>query len=77
MLNLNIDKHFFLLFKKGCDGSLLLNGPEKSAVPNQSVRGYNVIDSCKASLEQKCPKIVSCTDILVIATRVSVYLVSV
>jgi len=58
----------------GCDGSLLLDGPEKKGVNNLSVRGYNVIDACKARLEQKCPGVVSCTDILVVATRVAVSL---
>ncbi|KAL9247313.1 hypothetical protein vseg_020757 [Gypsophila vaccaria] len=58
----------------GCDASIMLDGAEKSAVPNQSVRGYNVIDACKTRLEQLCPGIVSCTDIMVIATRVSVFL---
>jgi len=58
----------------GCDGSLLLEGPEKKGPNNLSVRGYNVIDACKTRLEQRCPGVVSCTDILVIATRVSVYL---
>ncbi|XP_074266415.1 peroxidase 57-like [Silene latifolia] len=58
----------------GCDASLLLDGPEKSQDNNLSVRGYNIIDACKSALEKVCPKLVSCTDILVIATRYSVYL---
>lgn len=63
-------------FVRGCDASILLDGTntEKTAGPNGSVRGYDLIDSCKLALEQKCPGVVSCADIIVIATRVSVYL---
>jgi len=64
--------------KKGCDASILLDGSdtEKTAGPNGSVRGYNLVDSCKNTLEKNCPGVVSCADIIVIATRVSVFLVS-
>ncbi|KAL8153870.1 hypothetical protein V2J09_011630 [Rumex salicifolius] len=58
----------------GCDASLLLDGrsSEKTAPPNGSVRGYEVIDAVKAALERVCPGVVSCADIIAIATRVSV-----
>lgn len=61
--------------EKGCDASILLDGTtsEKTAGANGSVRDYELIDACKVALEQKCPKLVSCADIIVIATRVAVF----
>ncbi|KAJ8764482.1 hypothetical protein K2173_006222 [Erythroxylum novogranatense] len=68
--------HFHDCFVNGCDGSLLLDGGEKNAIPNRnSARGFEVIDSIKASLEKACPGTVSCTDILTLAAREAVYLV--
>lgn len=63
---------------KGCDASILLDGSssEKTAVPNLSVRGYEVIDTVKAAVEAKCPGLVSCADIIVMATRDAVAAVS-
>ncbi|RVW86723.1 Peroxidase 57 [Vitis vinifera] len=44
-------------FVKGCDASILLDGSssEKTAPPNLSVRGYDVIDLVKAAIEKMCP----------------------
>ena len=64
---------FFNLYQ-GCDASILIdptknNSSEKVAGPNQTVRGYNVIDKAKKSLEAACPLTVSCADIITLATR--------
>ncbi|KAJ3689604.1 hypothetical protein LUZ61_018768 [Rhynchospora tenuis] len=75
---------------KQCDASLLLAGPgsEQTAVPNFTVKGYDLIDAIKAALEpvaellfwlrhwleQECPGVVSCSDIIAAATRDAVVL---
>ncbi|XP_072963671.1 peroxidase 57-like [Typha angustifolia] len=58
-------------FVKGCDASILIDGPssEKTAPPNFSVRGYDLIDQAKAAVEAACPGVVSCADIIIAATR--------
>lgn len=59
------------MYQKGCDASILLDGSssEKTAIPNLSVRGYDIIDEAKAALEKACPGVVSCADIIIAATR--------
>ncbi|XP_074306588.1 uncharacterized protein LOC141641840 [Silene latifolia] len=54
-----------------CDASILIDGPssEKTAFPNVSVRGYDLIDILKSIAEAVCPGIVSCSDIIAIATK--------
>jgi hypothetical protein len=63
---------------QGCDGSVLLDGPnsEKTAGPNFSLRGFEVVDTIKQALEAACPATVSCADILAYAARDSVVQVS-
>ncbi|XP_072963508.1 peroxidase 57-like [Typha angustifolia] len=58
-------------FVNGCDASILLDGPfsEKTAPPNLSVFGYDVIDQIKKALEATCPGVVSCSDIIIAAVR--------
>ncbi|KAK7336655.1 hypothetical protein VNO77_17201 [Canavalia gladiata] len=73
--------HFHDCFVNGCDGSVLLDVggnitlSEKNATPNNnSARGFNVVDNIKTSVENSCPGIVSCADILALAAEASVSL---
>ena len=63
--------------RQGCDGSVLLDGKssEKVASPNFSLRGFEVVDAAKAALEEQCPGVVSCADLLAFAARDSIELV--
>ncbi|OWM66232.1 hypothetical protein CDL15_Pgr013449 [Punica granatum] len=72
--------HFHDCLVDGCEGSVMLDDTssmkgEKNAFPNRnSVRGFEVIDAIKASVEKSCPGTVSCADILTLAAREAVYL---
>ncbi|XP_010271617.1 PREDICTED: peroxidase 27-like [Nelumbo nucifera] len=66
-------------FVRGCDGSVLLdstenNETEKASGPNQSLRGFHVIDAVKAAVEEACPGVVSCADILALVVRDAVFM---
>ncbi|KAL5832210.1 hypothetical protein ACOSQ4_017564 [Xanthoceras sorbifolium] len=71
--------HFHDCFVNGCDGSVLLDDAdgiqtERSAIPNQSLSGLDVVDNIKTALESVCPGVVSCADILALASEILVSL---
>ena len=62
------------MYMQGCDGSILLNSTgagaaEKDAPPNLTLRGFDLIDRVKALVEEACPGVVSCADVLALAAR--------
>ncbi|XP_061349286.1 peroxidase 7-like [Gastrolobium bilobum] len=63
--------HFHDCAIRGCDGSILLNhtGSERKAFESRTLRGFQLIDDIKAELERRCPRTVSCADILTAAAR--------
>ncbi|KAG8057085.1 hypothetical protein GUJ93_ZPchr0002g25280 [Zizania palustris] len=67
-------------FVNGCDGSVLMDATptmpgEKEALSNiNSLRSFEVVDEVKQALEERCPGVVSCADIIVMAARDAVAL---
>ncbi|KAK9072152.1 hypothetical protein SSX86_008584 [Deinandra increscens subsp. villosa] len=74
--------HFHDCFVQGCDGSVLLDGSasgpvdsEKTAPPNLSLRGFDVIEDLRRRVHKQCGAgSVSCSDIATIVARDSVVL---
>ncbi|KAJ7979734.1 Peroxidase [Quillaja saponaria] len=72
--------HFHDCFVDGCDGSVLLDNADgivsekDSRINNQSADGFSVVDDIKTAVENVCPGVVSCADILAIASEASVTL---
>ncbi|XP_044970285.1 peroxidase 43-like [Hordeum vulgare subsp. vulgare] len=58
-------------FVRGCDASVLItgNGAEVNNNKHQGLRGLDVVDAAKAELEEQCPGVVSCADIVALAAR--------
>ncbi|XP_052485889.1 peroxidase 45-like isoform X1 [Gossypium raimondii] len=62
-------------FVEGCDASIMIASPngdaEKDAPDNLSLAGdgFDTVIKAKKAVEAKCPKVVSCADILAIASR--------
>ena len=48
---------------------------ERQAIPNKTLKGFDVIEFIKEELERVCPGVVSCADILSLATRDGIFLV--
>jgi len=70
---------------QGCDASILIASKpgskelaEKDAEDNRDlkVEAFETVRKAKEQVERKCPGVVSCADILVIAARDYVHLVS-
>jgi len=65
---------------QGCDASVLIrsasNDAEVDNAKNQGLRGQDVVDAAKAQLEDQCPGVVSCADILALAARDAVAMVT-
>uniref|UniRef100_A0A803QTA5 peroxidase n=2 Tax=Cannabis sativa TaxID=3483 RepID=A0A803QTA5_CANSA len=74
--------HFHDCFVIGCDGSLLLDSTdtivsEKEGFGNINLaRGFEVVVNIKTAVENACPGVVSCADILAIAAEEFVRLVN-
>ena len=70
-------------FYQGCNASVLLDDSnsdknhsiEGQAIPILTLRGFDKIDSIKEELEKAYPGVVSCADIVSIATRNGIMLV--
>jgi peroxidase len=50
--------------------------PEKTAVENSGIFGYDFINDVKTTLERACPGVISCADIIIATTRDTVGMVS-
>ncbi|KAG0589608.1 hypothetical protein KC19_1G033400 [Ceratodon purpureus] len=63
-------------FVNGCDASVLVAGntTERAAIQNAGIHGFEAINAAKWAVEQMCPGVVSCADILQYAARDTVKL---
>lgn len=49
---------------------------ERDAIPNHTLKGFDAVDAIKSAVEAACPATVSCADILVLAARDGLKLVT-
>lgn len=49
---------------------------ERDAIPNRTLKGFDAIDAIKSAVEAVCPATVSCADILALAARDGLKLVT-
>ncbi|XP_054788535.1 peroxidase 12-like [Prosopis cineraria] len=69
-------------FVQGCDGSVLLDGvppnhrSEKDTPPNKTLRreALQTIEALRALVHRRCGRVVSCSDLTVLAARDAVFL---
>ncbi|KAG6420557.1 hypothetical protein SASPL_117090 [Salvia splendens] len=64
--------HFHDCFVEGCDSSILIeNGPESEnkAAEHLGIKGFDYIAKAKQLIENECPGVVSCSDIVALAAR--------
>ncbi|CAK8530263.1 unnamed protein product [Lathyrus sativus] len=69
--------HFHDCFVEGCDGSILIDNvkePEKDASVHLGLRGFDLIEKAKVKLEESCPGVVSCADIVALAAREAIFM---
>ncbi|XP_022153745.1 peroxidase 2-like [Momordica charantia] len=71
--------HFHDCFVDGCDGSVLLEDQdgvvsELGAPGNGGITGFNIVNDIKTAVENVCPGVVSCADILALSSRDAVTL---
>ncbi|KNA23691.1 hypothetical protein SOVF_022840 [Spinacia oleracea] len=71
--------HFHDCWIQGCDASILIdstknNTAEKDSPGNLSLLGFEVIDNIKDQVEDQCPGVVSCADIIAMTARDVVFL---
>ncbi|KAM0900897.1 hypothetical protein ACQ4PT_020360 [Festuca glaucescens] len=64
-------------FVRGSDASVMIvptaaRSSERVAIPNQTLRGFNIVNRIKTVLESACPGVVSCADALALMARDSV-----
>ncbi|GMN66008.1 hypothetical protein TIFTF001_035079 [Ficus carica] len=68
------------MYIQGCDASICFDNTDtivsekQSRSSNNSIRGFAVVDDIKTALKNACPGIISCADILAIASEESVHL---
>ena len=70
-----------LILPQGCDASVLIQSPngdaEKDSPDNISLAGdgFDTVIKAKEAVEAQCPGVVSCADVIIMASRDAVSLV--